>query len=318
VIHHKIKLIIILSFCLVSIGIINILCSKSGPHRLLQNPIAEHILKTREKVQRKAKIQLINFYMPQDFSPFLEIAKGIPDVHFDQQYLNYFTSVIDIFPTQWDAYLALGLCQYYSQNQTKAIELLQKSAQIEPNFFWTNYNLGLLHFSSKRYADAAHSFQKALSADPKQSVQFLMRSKIYQQILQSVQPFPINFGSRIKAAYENSATLLIVSQYRLKEFTQMEKIVQFMRKNELIDEAKYLFYRGVNAYEQRDYTEAVKFFTKSNEEQLHSETSEYLSKSLNASGDDRESPNFNGNNKSSSKGTADHYLEDFTLLPSLF
>lgn len=187
----------------------------SGRKIFAQMPFIEKLVSTRKKVQRKAKINLINFYMPKSFEPFLEIAQGNPNTAFTSDYTNYFESIIDVFPTQSDAYLALAICRYYNQNTPQAIDLLQKSVLIDPNAFWSLYNLGLLLYKQQQYSQAAVILQKAISITPEQAMRSMIHSKVYQQIIQSKQPFPFDLTERLKNGYKNVFLLLKLVQNQI-------------------------------------------------------------------------------------------------------
>jgi len=68
-----------------------------------------------------------------------------------------------------DALSKLGLYYFQARRFAEAQKILERLADVQPDYPYLNYNLGLVHGSRRQYSQAISKYQKALTASPQDS-----------------------------------------------------------------------------------------------------------------------------------------------------
>src|SRR6185436_367433 len=100
-----------------------------------------------------------------------------------KEYANYYEKITRYLPHQREAYVFLGFCYQYLGKIPEAAQAFQQAIQLDPNFFWSYYNLGVILFNKGDYKGASQLFKRALEVDIKQTLQTMSQSYIYLEIM---------------------------------------------------------------------------------------------------------------------------------------
>ena len=129
----------------------------------------------------------------------------------DESYQKYYQLLASFSPQSVEAQAMLGFCSYLSHDTNQAIASYQQAVRLNPQFFWPYYNLGVIAYQSQEYAKAQEFFQQALRVDPKATIQVLMSSKIYIDILRSPSFREYNILEHLQAGYQKAYALMLLS-----------------------------------------------------------------------------------------------------------
>ncbi len=100
-----------------------------------------------------------------------------------KMYKAYYEAVLNVFPNNDQAYAMLGFYFYQIGDLTQARINYEKAHALVPNFFWNSYNLVSVYLDLNEYTKAAAMLQSSLKIEPGESIQKIMSSRIYQQII---------------------------------------------------------------------------------------------------------------------------------------
>ena len=163
------------------------------------------------------QIILLNNTRP-DFHHLLQIEKQFPEGLSSgelRDYFDYFHLVTDAMPDNSEGLLMLGYLDQITGKNVLAEGLLKESYRLNPQFFFTGYDLALVCFNRGDYAQSVDLLQKALAINPGLTMGTMMNSIIYRQIFSSMSD-----GNEIipylKQAYNDAYVLLMESAARQK------------------------------------------------------------------------------------------------------
>lgn len=159
-----------------------ILLSYKYEAQLANFPLINRIVQQRQEARQEKKIHLLNIYIIKDYQSLFDSANDNKERSMDD-YIKYFQLISDYMPADADSYALLGFCYAHQKNNELAFENYKKALILNPYFFWTYYNLGLLLWYNGDTSQALILFQKALSLDPKDTLTSLASSKVYMDIL---------------------------------------------------------------------------------------------------------------------------------------
>jgi len=125
--------------------------------------------------------------------------------------LTYYQTVRFYYPDMADAAGLEGFCYYHLGDLTTALAAFEEAARLNGNFFWWHYNRGLIYREMKDDASAVAALEAALNVRPADTLDDVLRSKIYRQVLFAVRG-PEELMQNLKHGYDNAARIL----YRLK------------------------------------------------------------------------------------------------------
>ena len=171
------------------------------------------------------QIILLNTTRP-DFHQFLVFDSpqaSIPTSRDLRPYLDYFHLVTEAMPDNNEGLLMLGYLHEISGDQKQAEILLDQSYRLNPQFFFTGYNLALVSFNHGDYAQSADLLEKALANPPAVTFSRMMNSVIYRQL------FGVMNDSReiilnLRTAYKDAYMLLIETLSHAGQQEQLLKV----------------------------------------------------------------------------------------------
>ncbi len=209
-----------------------------------------------------------------------------------KHYRDYFKQVTKTIEGRADAYGMLGFCEYYLGNIPQAIAAHQKAIKIKPDFFWFHYNLGMIYYKNNQYPEAVESFTKAIETNLDINFKFMANSKIYLDILTAV-PSSEVLTDKIKTGYRDGFTMLVLSEYRLKNYSELIHLGQQAMSLRLGNEEFFLYYIGLALFRLNRYSQAVLFLNEALKINRESPDALYqLGLSLRALGKEEAAQNF--------------------------
>ncbi len=136
-------------------------------------------------VLQSVKIRKLNDMLTGvNMSQLLSYSRGdIPASAVDWENITaYFRTIMKYFPSQEDAEMFLGFCEYYGLGQEiNAFEHIRRSADNMPYFFWNVYDSGILLFKSGDMDHAILYLQLALLVPGDKVLYAMGNSIIYRQ-----------------------------------------------------------------------------------------------------------------------------------------
>ncbi|HBR15292.1 MAG TPA: hypothetical protein DD723_07100 [Candidatus Omnitrophica bacterium] len=237
----------------------SIIVHKDGiKKRLRNNFLISHILKERERVKYKAKLKILNLWMPEinNSDDSLTARQRIDQLN-GMEYLEYYRKVVEFMPWLAEAHALLGFWQYRQGQGEEAISSYQKAIYLGPNIFWFQYNLGGIYFRGGQYEKAIELLRGAVATHPTETLKLTVSSKIYQQMLSVTKGDALEEG--LKDGYHDARILLILSHYYTKRFSPMLFYAIEGMKLEADEGDDFYFYAGLACYELKEFAKAAFF-----------------------------------------------------------
>lgn len=177
--------------------------------------------------QNKMRMRILSHRMiPLEYLLSLTEGQETPRREKLEEYVDYYQTVVDYVPHLAEGYGLLGLCYYYLGEEERARDLLERAVQLNPQYFWFHYNLGVMHYQNKDFSGAAESFKKALAVRPQWSVYLIYSSRLLSHIRDEqgvkvvLDPSDQETAQRIRQnlrdGYTKARELLVVSQQALQ------------------------------------------------------------------------------------------------------
>lgn len=104
--------------------------------------------------------------------------KVSPDSPYLRRGLRYYKTLLGLAPHLSQAHGIKGYCYYYLDKKERSIRAFLKAVDIEPRFYWHQYNLGLIYYERQDFDKAAEYFQHVAFMNSEE----LLRSSIYNPL----------------------------------------------------------------------------------------------------------------------------------------
>lgn len=261
--------------------------------KLRKYAVLSQVIDEREQVKLKAAAITLNQIMPS----FETLAKFIKNPQQGDKsslgsYIDYYEKVVSYFPSMADAQGTLGYCYYYLNNNEEALQAFQKAVEINPHYFWYQYDVGLMEFKKEEYVKAIASLERALKVRLDFSLKAFFVSKVFQQIIQYEPDLKESLDDNLKGGLRNTARLLAMSY----------------------------FYLGVKSYTEGRYEQALNLFKASLKiNASYPKAYEYLGLTLQGLGHEREAKDYLEKARVAGKVETLHLEEDFKkIAPKIF
>jgi len=176
---------------------------------------ATFLLQERHKSQAKTRATTLNLIKPsfEDFVAY-RIAHGQAGI--SRSYLSYYEKLTEYMPQKSEAHAMLGFCYYHARRNEEAVVSFHRAIQLDPDYFWTLYNLGVIYFNQGQYQQAAGMFKRALSLKREVTLKAIFASKIYGEIILSAKNFDYTIEKNLQVGYQDAYRLLIFSEDQMK------------------------------------------------------------------------------------------------------
>lgn len=174
------------------------------------------------KVTPENPRQALGFYQLRKFDIRFIIQSWIDGRRLNRrlvnnEYLRYYEKLIEHFPNKADAYGMIGYFKNQLGQVDEALKAYEKSVEINPNFFWTRFNLGVLYYQQGDYPSASRHLQTALRLDPDQTIAAIEVSKnVYRPIAVMSVGHVQGMRNQLNWGRRRAFGLLALSQNRIK------------------------------------------------------------------------------------------------------
>ena len=178
-----------------------------------------------------------------------------------RNFMRYYNRIIVRFPKRSDAYGMLGYCSFHLNKIDEAIDYYKKAIEINPDFFWFNYNLGILYFKKSEYKQAVGYLMNTVRNDPNPSLDFISGSRdIYWVVLSKTIKDSKDIINQMRLGHEKVFILAILSNYYLKNYQEMLQVSRVALERKVGSPGQFNYYAGLALYEEKQFTKAIYFF----------------------------------------------------------
>ena len=179
-----------------------------------------------------------------------------------EELITYFRTIMKFSPSNEDAEMFLGYCEYYGLGQEKdAFEHFRHSANNMPSLFWNVYNTGLFLFKIGDWDHAILYLQLALLQPGDQILYAMGNSIVYRQFV--AETLSQGFKLRWNNARENAVLLLAASYFYRQDYDMAELFaMKGVTAQGISDREPFYFYEGAIAMAKGNSNKALFFFNK--------------------------------------------------------
>lgn len=179
-----------------------------------------------------------------------------------EDYRYYYEKANSYVPEMPNAYGMVGFSHYQLGNISKAIEAYRKSTDLNPNFFWSHYNLGVLYFKDGKFKKAQRAFEAAYGVEMERSMASMLMSIVYHQIIVTNNLTHEQLAVNLAKGKEWAA---IMQLQCLEKQNKIDEL--FVRSNFFIKSGTHLngaalYFAGLAAMKAGDADLASKYFRK--------------------------------------------------------
>lgn len=193
-----------------------------------KNSLVANIIKEHNSIQEKSKLLTLSYYATS-FSYFANIINGTQEPDKDQMggaIYTYYQMANQLLPDIDSAHYLLGYCEYYRGNLDEALAQYKRSIDLDPYFFWSYYNLGVIYFRQGDFLNSAEVLSRAFSLKNEITLGVLHQNPFYQQIWRYIDdPGPI-LESNLSEGQKDAALLLADCLVRAGAGPQALQIIQ--------------------------------------------------------------------------------------------
>jgi len=217
---------------------------------------------SQKRLEMKANMKSLNQALPQSFDHLIAVSEGKvkPDKKKLRDYQKYYELVVELVDGPPDAYGLLGFIYYQQGEKEKADKAYKQAILGKPEFFWYYYNLGVIHYEQKNFAEAARYLGIATNKDIGSVFKGVLSSKIYAQIMSGEgfkqEKLLFNYWDSLKNAYK----LLIEAFVRVDDYSQVFDIAIKAINANFDTDGYFSYYGGVAAFKSKKYSVAVTLF----------------------------------------------------------
>ena len=165
----------------------------------------------------KMKVKMINRVVPESNRDLVAFSLNptASDTTRLQKYLLYFKTVVKILPDSAAAHALLGYCYYYTGDVPRARDHLRRASEINPQFFWYLYDLGVSYYRQGLYQQAMPFLEKAMACHPEETLLLIRVSKIYKELDAYAVELGYNTEQGLKEGYHHVYELLLLCRYNM-------------------------------------------------------------------------------------------------------
>ena len=176
----------------------------------------------------RMKIKLINRVVPASTEDLVlfSLNPASKDPAILDKYLLYFKTTVKVLDKSAAAHGLLAYCEYYRGNKNKAIGEFRKAIAINPEFFWFQYDLGVIYFLQGDFKNAQEVLGKAVNSRPEGTFIFINVSRIYKDLNNYAAEAGYNTEDSLRDGYHNAREMLMLCEYHLGGLIQRNYKVQ--------------------------------------------------------------------------------------------
>jgi len=192
-----------------------------------KNPLVAHMIKEHNIVEGKSKFVTLSYSNP-NFVYFAKIVSGDlqPQIALQAGYPAYYSEAAGLFPDNDAIHYLLGFCEYYQGDGDGARAQYEKSVELNPDFFWVYYNLGVMYFKRGELLKSALILNKAISLRKDRTIVDLNQNPFYWQIWHHLDNPGQILQSNLSEGIEDAALLLAACLVKKGMYDQALQIIQ--------------------------------------------------------------------------------------------
>jgi tetratricopeptide (TPR) repeat protein len=162
----------------------------------------------RLEAQTDAGIKLLNMLLPPEsyYKALLQANASSDAEALPGDLVKYYEQLNRVMPWMAEGYAVLGFCNYRRGQKENAYEQFQKACILDPHFFWACQNSAVMSLEAGRYDAAEQFFSLALNQDPRYTLNVLVSSKVYRDLL-TLDP-SYNPAAALEERYAQNAKML--------------------------------------------------------------------------------------------------------------
>jgi len=182
------------------------------------SPLKNHVLETQQITSSKSKSLVLGYQTPD----FKSLAKNLLENHSftsteltnyraGTDYLSFYKKASELFPNNFEFFYMQGVCYFWMGDIPRAETSLRQSLQINPVFFWSYYNLGLLYLKNGKIDAAIELFSIARRITPQITQKFLHDLQAFWIIWRYLPNPEIYINGHLQKADQTIDYLLLIS-----------------------------------------------------------------------------------------------------------
>ncbi|MBF0489801.1 MAG: tetratricopeptide repeat protein [Candidatus Omnitrophica bacterium] len=178
-----------------------------------------------------------------------------------RQCIYYHQKVVDFYDFERPAaYAMMGYCYEHLGESQKALKAYQSALDINPNDFWSYYNMGVISYQRGSYQKAADYFKEALLKDVNLNVYVLYKSKMYTDIrVSNGSHSDYDYFQGLRQGHVNSYIYLMESLAKAEDYERLPELAVVAIKENLGEDDIFYYYAGRAEFSQKSYDKAVEF-----------------------------------------------------------
>jgi tetratricopeptide (TPR) repeat protein len=205
-----------------------------------KNPVVVDMVKEHDLAEQKSKIMAISYYYPY-FPYYAGIVAGreqpkkewMEGYYLGRPYIfqDYYRMASDLFPEIDAPHFLLGYCDYYMGDLDTARAQFEKTVDLNPYFFWSYYDLGVIYFQQRDYYKSAVILNKALSLRKEYTLEILHQSAFYMQIWRYLSDPKQALANNLGEGQNDGMLLLAACFVKAAGYDQALQIIQSAGSN---------------------------------------------------------------------------------------
>jgi tetratricopeptide (TPR) repeat protein len=192
--------------------------------------LVPHIIREHRLVEEKSKFLTLSYDVP-DFRSFAEMVSGTRQTVNPSSFRTYYQKAVNLLPNIDAPHYLLGYCEFHSGNPEAAIEQFQKSIDLNPDFFWSYYNLGVIYLRQGDFLKSAFILNKALTLRKELTLVSLHQDPFYAQIWRYLEDPGKILESNLNEGIQDSARLLADCLVKAGHSSEAQQIIKSVGKN---------------------------------------------------------------------------------------
>ena len=184
------------------------------------------VIEERERAKIRARAMELSLEAPS-FDYLAECIKNPPAKPDESQlrlFQEYYLKAVRKIPQLTEAHGLLGFLHQLLNEPEQAKTFYRNALELNPNYFWVHFNLGVLHWDQGNFNNAAVSFQNALNTPIEANVKFIYSSRVYQQIFWPLRELGgAAVGKNLEEGYKVCARMVSLNQKFFTKPAQLDR-----------------------------------------------------------------------------------------------
>jgi len=215
-------------------------------------------------IYRDTLAATLNRLIP-DFTYFVEFTRK--GESFDPsrtnlpEHFHYYQYVQTYRPNDPDVQAMLGFTAHYMGLEDLALKACEKSVALNPRYFWTRYNLGVLYYLQGDLDAAYRQLSAGLETALQDNLDLVSSSRIYFPMLVVNDELPDRVKSGLKNGFRDAYSLSMVILEKQRKYPEMVKRANSAIVQGMDNDGRFYYYSAMAAYQLNRPVEAAGILT---------------------------------------------------------